>query len=160
MWRRLVSLANRGGVLGVVLAVVSFTASGVTAQTPQSQPPAPARMFVLALSFDDAWIGVEKSVASSQFNRILSDDPVQRRLVALTPEVPVKVFVGKRSQRHIAKIELREFNRGTYGCYIDVQLEELWPVNKDKWTTTKGADVSDFIITLSETIARELRRPR
>jgi hypothetical protein len=158
MYRRVVSLVNRGTLLAVGLAVNSFTAPGVAAQIPQSPPRAPTQTFVLALSFDDAWSAVVKGVASSQFSDIRSD-AVQRRLVA-TGEVSIREYMNTKRQRRTATVELREVVKGTYGCYIyDVQVE-VSPQNPIKWTPGTGTDVSDLIITLSETIAREVRRAR
>jgi hypothetical protein len=158
MYRRVVALVNRGTVLAVGLAVVSFAAPGVTAQIPQTPPGATTHTVRLTLSFDEAWSAVVKGVASSQFSDIQSD-PVKRRLVA-TGEVPkLELFETKR-QRRTATVELRNSGRGEYSYSIyDVQVE-VSPKDPIKWTPGTGTEVSELIITLSETIARELKRAR
>lgn len=118
----------------------------------------PLRTFAISLDADEAWGLVTQTIASrSEFKYIVSDDGIARRLVARTAEVPVRVALGTKQQRRQVTVELREVKKGIYHCYIDVRVEELWAVNKDRWTQARDADLSDLAIVLAEHIAQQLR---
>ncbi len=98
----------------------------------------PARTYVLQLTPDKVWEIVVNTVSETPYE-IDSEDASRLLLVAIGKPYTIRVGFGKKQERKQVIIEFPQKSQGVYDCYIKIEIQEFWPINRN-WTKKTDDD--------------------